>query len=232
MPAANRELIAGGETWPRRISEKGFGDDMASVFGFIQGIISTAFGLTIVGGLLWFIYKRHAADWERLAAVYGRPWREPLEQRTLQNLLTYGPDKPIRAYKGLVTIGLYEDGVGIRPNRFLAPFHDPVFIPYTDIKGWKQKWFIDAPSMELEFAGLPDMWMIMPERQAKWIASGASGQMQMNDFDRPPHGRWPYFTFYAAIFIGLNALLVIAYLLFPETVRDLIGAPPLEPPPQ
>lgn len=179
--------------------------------GLIQQMFSTAFGLAIAGGLMSLIFKRHSIDWAELERVYGREWRAPAEARSLQTMTLYSEGRPAKSYKGLLTIGLYPDGVGLHVIRLLAPFHEPLFIPYTDIRGWKQNWYLDAAASELELAGAPHMKLIMPADQAAWIAAASDGRVVMSE-DRPPHGNWPWATFWSALVFGAMAVSLIALL--------------------
>jgi len=47
----------------------------------IHQIFSLIFGLAMVFGLLIFIYKRDAVDWEKLEAAYCRAWLPPGPKR-------------------------------------------------------------------------------------------------------------------------------------------------------
>jgi hypothetical protein len=105
-------------------------------------LIGQAFSLTLGGviafALLRMIYRRHASDWEQLVSVYGRDWQAPAARKRFGDMLLYSEGRPLKSYNSLLEIGLYEDGVALRPNRFLIPFHRPIFVPYTDIQGWDQ----------------------------------------------------------------------------------------------
>ena len=133
----------------------------------IQHIFNTLLGLVMVGCLLAFIYKRDAVDWEKLQAAYGQAWTPPIEKKRFQTMILYSEGRPAKSYKGLLTIGLYPDGIGIRPFKWLVPFQMPIFVPYCDIEGWKQKWFIDAASTELAFRETSAMRIIMPADQVE-----------------------------------------------------------------
>ena len=166
-------------------------------------------GLLMVGGLLAFIYKRTAIDWERLAAAYGQDWRPPQDMRRFANMILYAKGRPTRSYKGVVAIGLYDDGVAFRPNAFLVPFHKPIFVPYNDITGWRQNWYLDAQSVELNFRNAKDMRIIMPKSQVEWILSRDRSGVSISE-DLPPHGG-PWRTRLLIILISLHTLAGLAY---------------------
>ena len=176
-------------------------------------IIRSLFGLAMVGGLLAFIYKRTAVDWERLAAAYGdsrsRDRGPPQDKRRFANMILYGRGRPTRSYKGVVAIALYDDGIGFRPNAFLVPFHKPIFVPYDDITGWRQNWYLDAQSVELNFRDTPDMGIIMPKGQVEWILSRDRSGISISE-DLPPHGG-PWRTRLLIILVSLHMLVGLAY---------------------
>lgn len=179
---------------------------------FIQQLAGYVLGLVMVGGLLGFIYYRDAVDWRNLQTAYGRAWAPPVEKKSLQTMILYSEGRPAKSYKGLLTIGLYPDGIGIRPFIFLVPFQSPIFVPYSEIKGWKQKWFLDAASTELAFAKTPAMRVIMPTKQVEWILSLAQGAVPISP-DRPPTENWPWLTFSWAIISAIMAMIVIAIVI-------------------
>ena len=93
------------------------------------------------------------------------------------------------------------------------PFQHPIFVPYSDIQGWKQKWYIDAASTELAFRKTPQMRIIMPAEQVEWMSTLADGRISISQ-DRPPHGSWPWATFILAVGMGVMAVGLIGVLLF------------------
>lgn len=175
------------------------------VFGY-------AFGIVIVVVLMSFMYKRDAIDWEQLVSVYGRAWQPPRLRKRFANMILYSEGRPAKSYKGIISIGVLEDGIALRPNSVLRPFQPPIFIPYADIQGWEQGWYIDGKSAELSFRKVPQMRMIMPRDQVEWMLSLTSGAVQISE-DRPPHGTRPWATYIHAwamlvLTIGLVGLLI------------------------
>lgn len=107
------------------------------------------FGGVIVVVLMSVIHKRDAVDWDQLVGVYGRDWQAPRLYKRFANMILYSEGRPAKSYKSVVEIGLLDDGIAFRPNRILRPFQPPIFIPYTDIQGWDQNWYLDARFTEL-----------------------------------------------------------------------------------
>lgn len=179
----------------------------------INNILGILPGLVIAGGLLAFMYKRDAVDWEKLEAAYGSAMTQPVARRRFNNMILYSEGRPAKSYKGVIAIELYPDGMGLKPFPLLAPFQKPIFVPYADIEGWKQIWYIDAASTELAFRKTPQMRIIMPTSQVDWIRSMAEGRFEISQ-DRPPHGRWPWMTYVSSLAIGVLTLGLIVVLVF------------------
>jgi len=180
---------------------------------FIKVLPTLGLGLLMVGGLLAFMSKRHARAWQTLQPFYSADWDGAAVTRHMQNLMIYSEGDFARHYQGIVTIGVFPKGVGIRFMPILGAFHDPIFVPYADIKGWRQKWYIDAKSVELCFKKTPDLRIIMPKSQIDWIAEQGFANIAVSD-KPPPTGNWPYATFFAAIILLalMIGTLAAAYL--------------------
>lgn len=191
-------------------------DFLGQVFGF-------AFGVVFVAGILSVVYKVHAVDWQKLVEVYGRDWQTPRLKKRFAHMILYSEGRPAKSYNSMLDIGLLEDGIALRPSRIFAPFHPPIFIPYTDIEGWSQQWYLNAKSAELSFRKAPHMRMIMPRDQVEWMFS-LTGLAAPVSAARPPHGKWPSLTFIAALSGGIMAVAVFTFGLaagLPLTRQDL-----------
>ena len=191
-------------------------DFLVQVFGY-------AFGGIFVVVILSVIYKAHAVDWARLVEIYGRDWQAPRLKKRFAHMILYSEGRPAKSYNSMLDIGLLEDGIALRPSRIFAPFHPPIFIPYTDIEGWSQQWYINAKSAELSFHKAPHMRMIMPRDQVEWMFS-LTGNAAPVSAARPPHGKWPSLTFVAALSGGIMAVAVVTFGLvagLPLTRQDL-----------
>lgn len=188
-------------------------------------VFASAFGLVFVAGILSVVYKAHAVDWQKLVEVYGRDWQAPRLKKRFAHMILYSEGRPAKSYNSILDIGLFEDGIALRPSRIFAPFHPPIFIPYTDIEGWSQQWYINAKSAELSLRKAPGMRMIMPREQVEWMFS-LTGLPTPVSAARPPHGKWPSLTFVAALSGGVVAVVVFTFGLvagLPLTRQDLGG---------
>lgn len=186
-------------------------------------VFASAFGLLFAAGILSVVYKAHAVDWQKLVEVYGRDWQTPRLKKRFAHMMLYSEGRPAKSYNSILDIGLLEDGIALRPSRIFAPFHPPIFIPYRDIEGWSQQWYINAKSAELSFRKAPHMRMIMPRDQVEWMFS-LTGLAAPVSAARPPHGKWPSLTFIAALSAGIMAVAVVLFGLvagLPLTRQDL-----------
>lgn len=89
-------------------------------------------------------------------------------------------------------------------------FHEPLFIPFTDIRGWSTTWYLDGKSTELELSSAPDVKIVMPTEQVEWIRSFSGGEMVLSDEVAPngEAGRGSY------VFVLVNAILGLTALGF------------------
>jgi hypothetical protein len=183
-------------------------------------IIGQLFGVVIVGALILGLLSRDAVDWENLVSAYGRDWRPPRMQKRFANMILYSEGRPAKSYAGVIQIGLHDDGVALRPNRILRPFQKPIFIPYKDIQGWDQGWYLDAKSTELSFRKAPQMPLIMPRDQVEWMLTFAGDAARISAA-RPPHGTRPWLTYITALAFGVMTLAVIVIIVVKALPNEL-----------
>ncbi len=179
-------------------------------------IIGQLFGVVIVGALMLALINRDAVDWDHLVSAYGRDWWPPRMQKRFASMILYSEGRPAKSYAGVIQIGLHDDGVALRPNRILRPFQQTIFIPYKDIQGWDQGWYLNAKSTELSFRKAPHMRLIMPRDQVEWMLALSKGSARISKA-RPPHGTRPWLTYITALAFGVMTLAVIIIIL----VKDL-----------
>lgn len=177
---------------------------MSMVFGWV------VFAL-LYGGILWATSRR----WRYLARSYASDAGPALNKRTMRSAVLIGLGG-IQSIKGIMTIAVHRNGVSFRMMRIFSLFHDPFFVPYSDISGWKTTWYLDARSSELQFRRAPDVKVVLPEEEAVWIRAYANGQMMLRDVN-PPHGNagrgWYAFSVGHAVLSLVMIFGISAYLL-------------------
>ncbi len=171
-----------------------------------------AFGLSVFAGLMAFMLYRSSYRWRYLAERYGPPASGPVAEKQFQNAVLYGHGPAYNSYNGIVTIGVLNDGVVLRLFRPFSIFHKPLFIPFKDIQGWKQRWYLNAPSVELEFASAPDVKILMPKDQVSWLGETMGAPISLSD-DTPPENSRPTFTYAATITLAVLSLSLGAALI-------------------
>ena len=178
----------------------------------IRMLLTAIPGLLLVAGLWLFIHKRTSVDWEKLSAAYASPWRKPLASK-IGHLILYSEGRPAHELNGAIRIGRYTDGIGIKPFRLFHPFYKPIWVPFDEVTGWNQSWYLNAASRELTFQRTPHMRLIMPADQVEWLLQAAAGRAELHDA-HPPHGTRPWRTFYLSLvfFVAtVTALVAIAF---------------------
>lgn len=182
---------------------------MAAIF---ETLYLSVIGGGVFVGLLWLVYSRDAHMWRYLARAYARPWAEPGEMRRLQSAVAYGKGVASKSYNGVLTIGRHADGVALRLMAPFSLFHDPIFIPFKDIRGWEQLWYLDGKSYELEFEQAPEVKLVMPAAQVAWLKENASGRMQISE-ERSPGEARPDIWYLVILVQGALGLSLLVWLL-------------------
>lgn len=136
-----------------------------------------------------------------------------METRYFQHAVAYGKGVASRSYNGLLTIGVHELGLALSIIPPFSFFHKPIFIPYTEIKGWNQFWYLNAKSCELEFKSAPDVKLVMPASQVKWLQEKARGQLEVMS-EPSPHKQRPNIWYAIMILQAIMAIGLLAYILF------------------
>ena len=182
----------------------------------IFSFLSTIFGLAFVAYLMAMIYKRDAISWQYLEDTYGEPWRPPLKERWASAVL-YGKHPLSKSYNGILKMGVHKDGISLKVMfPLISYFCRPLFIPFRDIRGWNQTWYINAKTVELELTGAPEVKIAMPRDQVEWIRTvGGKGITLIN---KPsPHNAKP--KIWRAYIIVSSAMMIVTvvYILLKGT---------------
>lgn len=178
------------------------------------------FGLSvfcaIFGGMWWATARR----WRYLAKSYAADGHahgqsgSPHDKRHMQTLILIGLGG-FNSLKGIVTMEAHSSGLLLR---IMPPFsfcHKPLFIPYSDINGWKTTWYLNAPSTELAFRSSPDVKAIMPAEQAEWVKRFAGYKMTLSASSAPggKAGRgWHKFQLFHAA-VGLVTVAWVSFMM-------------------
>ena len=126
--------------------------------------------------------------------------------------MAYGEGVASKSYNGLLTIGVHQLGLALKIIPPFSFFHKPLFIPYSEIKGWKQFWYLNAKSYELELKSAPDVKLVMPASQIEWLQERANGRLEVVD-QKSPHKQRPNVWFAIIIIHGLMAIGLLFYVL-------------------
>ena len=173
------------------------------------------FGICVFVLIFGGILRANARRWRYLAKSYAAAAPAPIEKRSLQSVVLLGLGG-YNSLKGIVTIGAHDDGVSLRVMTPFSLFHAPLFVPYSDIRGFGTSWYVDGRSSELTFRQAPDVKLVMPSEQAEWIAGFAGHRMLLRETP-PPQGKagqgWRAFALiHAGIGLGMVAWLSVQLL--------------------
>lgn len=179
---------------------------------FTSAASVVAFGFVIA--LLGYMYKRDACHWRYLATTYGQPWKKPIRERW-GNLVLYGKFPVSKSYNGIAKIGVHHDGIALKV--MMPPqniFCRPLFIPFKDIRGWNQSWYLNAESTELELNQAREVKIVMPRDQLNWIRSMGGHEIEIMNQSSPNADKpvlWhAYLVFSSVIMIGAAAYVLLS----------------------
>lgn len=169
-------------------------------------------GVSVFFGVLFTIYFRDAHRWRYLHQIYGAPWQSPLKTRRFQHAVASGNGVGSKSYNGFLTIGVHPTGFALRLIPPFSLFQKPLFIPYREVKGWDQFWYMNVKTIELEFASAPDIKLVMPAAQVKWLQESSQGQLYLTG-QTTPHRQRPTVWYAVIVLQGLMALGLLGYFV-------------------
>lgn len=185
---------------------------MNHLLSVIETTLLGAFGLFVAAGLYGGLMYRNSERWRLLATAYGRDWEPAPAVRHMREAVLYGGLPAFQTYKGILSVGVFPDGIAMKIMLPFGVFHPPIFVPFSDITGWQQDWYLNAASVELTFEKCPDIKILMPTSQIEWVREVAGAPFNIaptpsphNAFPRLAHG----LTTAAALIILVGTVLLI-----------------------
>lgn len=164
-----------------------------------------------VGTFLFFfggILRANAYRWRRLAESYAKDTPSVCKRRQTMQTVVLISAGGFNSLKGIVTIGVHDNGVSLSVMPVFSLFHAPLFIPFSDIESGETTWYLNAQSVELSFRKEPDIKLVMSADQLDWISQASAKKITVthNSIQRPsPTGRWHAF---ATIHAGISLIMV------------------------
>ena len=162
-------------------------------------------------GFLGFMWNRMAERWQYLATHYGRSWQGPQAFKLLQNGIIRSQGGLSQSYSGILSIGVFANGIGLKLVPPFSAFHTPLFIPFNEIKAWDQKWYINSDSVELDFPSAPEVKIILPKDQVDWIYRQSHGGFELPAGASPHQTDIALWKAFAGFYLGMTILFVLLY---------------------
>ena len=131
---------------------------------YLQTLFSSVIGFAFVGGMLSFIYWRHGWRWRRIQQAFPEAGEPPIRKWHLQSVYCHADGLIFNSYRGMVTIGVGEDGLTFSVIPPFSLIQSAFFVPYRDLMAYQQDWLLMGRCCQLEFRGVPDMKMVIPGR--------------------------------------------------------------------
>ena len=148
-------------------------------------LFAAAGGLAFAFAILAYIYHRDAHRWQRLARAYGSGWGPPAASRRVAALILHGEGTAFNSHRGIVTIGVVGDGLVLKVIPPLSAFMEPLFIPFGDLTKGERPWFVNATSIELRTAAVPDIGIILAEDDVAWIEAASARKISGSNAGAP-----------------------------------------------
>ncbi len=128
----------------------------------IQFLIRYMFGLSIVVGLLSFVYWRHGDYWRRVQAAYPGKDASPIRTWHMQSIYFHNDGLVYKSHRGIVSISLGEAGITFQIIPPVSLVQKPIFVAYKDVAIYGQDWLLMGRCCQLEFRGLRDVRCVIP----------------------------------------------------------------------
>ena len=141
----------------------------------IEKLMLSLVGYGTFVGLMCGVWKANARRWNRLAAAYRAPQGIQCEsERSMQTVILVGGQVGWNSYKGIVTVGVTEDGILLRVVRPFSVFHPPLLIPYNAMQIKARKWYLLGKTSELTLRRVENVQVILHDETLEWVASQAT----------------------------------------------------------
>lgn len=151
----------------------------------IEKLMLSLIGYGTFVGLMCGIWKANARRWNRLAAAYRAPAEITcIAERTMQTVILVGGQVGWNSYKGIVTVGVTEDGILLRVMRPFGAFHPPLLIPYGDNKIEPRNWYLIGKTSQLTLSKVDNVQVIIHDELLRWIESEVTA---LADLSVVPH---------------------------------------------
>ena len=141
----------------------------------MQTLILAIFGQGVFFGLMYAVWKANARRWNRLARFY-RADDELSEEtirccpmRRMQTVILVGGHVGWNSYKGIVSVGVTNQGIVLR---LLPPFsflHPPLFIPFRESRIEPRKWYLIGRTSQLTVDQVSNVQIILDDELLQWI---------------------------------------------------------------
>ena len=179
-------------------------------------------GYAFVAFLVVRLYKKRSIFWNHLETTYSTSYKAPTQERWGQAVM-YGHFFAARIIKTQVKIGANNDGISLRAIFPLdALFRKPLFIPYRDIRGWDESWFINSKTVELDLLAVPEVKIAMPRDEVEWIKNVSGGKFMLMG-QNPPQKTRPTIWYMFAIFFVLAFIpMTIAATVYFLVIKNIL----------
>lgn len=155
-------------------------------------MLTTILALPLPIALLLFMWWRTSWQWRALADRYGVEDPKP-DTEKLGWLVLWSGTVYCRTYNGITVAGVTADHLTLRIVQPFAMFHQPLKIPFSELKVERARWYVNDRSYMLTPRRVENVGIIVPEEYLAWIVAQTgerwlAGHMALA---RHAHGREP-----------------------------------------
>jgi hypothetical protein len=142
----------------------------------IEKLMLNLVGYCVFAGLMYRIGKANARRWNRLAAAYRAPAGiKCAAECTMQTVILVGGHVGWNSYKGIVSVGVTEEGILLRLMLPFSFFHPPLLLPYGDNQIEPRKWYLVGKTSQLTLRKVGNVQVIIHDELLQWIESQVTG---------------------------------------------------------
>jgi len=115
------------------------------------------------------------SGWRQLAQDYSASSELLGDVRRMQSLsMGYTPFFPVN-FSGVISLRANGDGVGFSVFFLFRPFHEALFIPYSEIN-WRPRKVLFFKGISISTQKAPSIFIMIDRRMAQWIDERSQGR--------------------------------------------------------
>lgn len=150
---------------------------MRAFFSTLWQLASTALGIAVFLGLIWYVARVHSFQWRIAAKGYaGRPGSPPIATKAPESIVMTGRgrtklsrgDIGFRVHHG-VRIAVHDQGLALSLIPPLSIMCPPLFLPYEEMKVEPTWWALWPNPVAIRMKRAAEVDIILAQDTARWL---------------------------------------------------------------